>query len=473
MAEPVPTAATRRSWGEAFRVYAHPRVIGMLFLGFSAGLPFLLVFTTLQFWLAESGYDPATIAFFSWIGITYSIKVFWAPVVDRTPLPVLTRRLGRRRGWMLLAMLGIAAGLMGMAVADPREDLAVLALCALVVAFSSATQDVALDAYRIEAVAREIQGAMAATYQLGYRIAILAAGAGALYIAEYASWTAAYLTMAALTLVGIVTVLIVREPEAVAGRDVWKREARVVDFLARSGEMPPRLRAATAWFIGAVVCPFVDFFARKGSLAILILIFIGLFRISDITMGSVATKFYFDLGFSKTDVANVTKIFGLAMTILGAFLGGALVARFGVMRPLVLAAVLLSTTTLLFALLAVIGPDIWMLTVVISADNITGGLAGSVFIAYLSSLTSAAYTATQYALFSSLMTLPGKVIGGFSGLVAESLGLVVGADGRVLNPEAYWAFFVYGSAVGIPSILLSLYLLRLARRPPAEPDGGS
>ncbi|MEE9250703.1 MAG: MFS transporter, partial [Alphaproteobacteria bacterium] len=192
-----------RSWRESLAVYRHPRVVGMMFLGFSAGLPFLLVFTTLQFWLAESGYDPATIAFFSWIGITYSIKFFWAPVVDRMKLPVLTARLGKRRSWMLLAMLGIAAGLIGMAMTDPRQDLTAMALLALVVAFSSATQDVALDAYRIEAVAKDIQGAMAATYQLGYRIAILCAGAGALYVAEFGSWTAAYLIMAALTLVGI------------------------------------------------------------------------------------------------------------------------------------------------------------------------------------------------------------------------------------------------------------------------------
>ncbi len=459
-----------RSWRESVAIYLRPRVVGMLFLGFSAGLPFLLVFTTLQFWLAESGYDPAMIAFFSWIGITYSIKFFWAPVVDRTKLPVLTARLGKRRSWMLLAMLGIAAGLIGMAMTDPRQDLTAMALLALVVAFSSATQDVALDAYRIEAVAKDVQGAMAATYQLGYRIAILCAGAGALYVAEFGSWTAAYLIMAALTLVGIATVLIIREPEHARDAGAWAREDRVVAYVERSAHLRPRWRAAAAWFIGAVVCPFVDFFARKGALALVVLIFIGVFRISDITMGSMATKFYFDLGFTKTDIANVTKIFGLFMTIFGAFLGGTLVVRFGIMRPLVLAAFLIASTNLLFALLAVTGDDLYMLAVVISADNITGGLAGSVFIAYLSSLTSANYTATQYALFSSLMTLPGKVIGGFSGLVAEGLGLVVGADGRVLNPAGYADFFVYVAVIGIPSILLAIYLLRQASRDtPAGP----
>ncbi len=467
----VPSVSSLTSWSEALRVYLRPRVIGMLFLGFSAGLPFLLVFTTLQFWLAESGYDPATIAFFSWIGITYSIKVFWAPVVDRTPLPVLTRRMGKRRSWMLLAMLGIAAGLVGMALTDPREDLTAMVLFALVVAFSSATQDVALDAYRIEAVHRDVQGAMAATYVLGYRIALLVAGAGALYIAEFASWTTAYLVTAALTTVGIVTVLIVREPEHRRDADAWRREERVVAFLEGTAKMPAWWRAVSAWFIGAVICPFVDFFARKEALAVVILIFICLFRISDITMGSMATKFYFDLGFTKTEYANVTKIFGFAMTIFGAFFGGVLVMRYGIMRPLVLAAFLIASTNLLFALLALTGHDIVMLAAVIIADNITGGLAGSVFIAYLSSLTSTTYTATQYALFSSLMTLPGKFIGGFSGLIAEQLGLQVAADGSVLNPDAYAYFFVYAAVIGIPSVLLAFYLLRVERARAAAPQG--
>ncbi|HVO14249.1 MAG TPA: MFS transporter [Alphaproteobacteria bacterium] len=451
----------RKSWREAVAAYLHARVIGMLFLGFSAGLPFLLVFTTFQFWLAESGYDPKTIAFVTWIGIAYSIKVFWAPVVDRLRLPYLTRRLGRRRSWLLVAMIGIAVGLAGMAATDPKVDLGTMALFALLVAFSSATQDIALDAYRIEAVDRDLQGAMAATYQLGYRLAVLMAGAGALYIAEYASWFAAYATMASLTAVGIVTVLIVREPDVVRDTEAYKREARVVAFLEKSHAMPALLRGAIAWFIGAVVCPFLDFFARKGSVAIVILIFITLFRVSDITLGSMATKFYFDVGFTKTEVANVTKIFGFFMTIAGAFTGGTLVARFGIMRPMLAAGILISVGSLSFALLALAGHDLGLLTFVISLDNFAGGIAGSVFIAYLSSLTSAQYTATQYALFSSLMTLTGKIIGGFSGVVAENLGLVV-QGGKVLNVEAYANFFVYSAAVGIPAILLILYLMRVA-----------
>ncbi|MGE0736016.1 MAG: AmpG family muropeptide MFS transporter [Alphaproteobacteria bacterium] len=466
-------APAKRSWGQALATYARGRVVGMLFLGFSAGLPFLLVFSTLQFWLAEAGYDPKTIAFATWIGLTYSIKVFWAPVIDRVRLPMLTARMGRRRSWMLLAMLGIATGLVGMALTDPKQNLAVMALFALLVAFSSATQDVALDAYRIEAVDQDLQGAMAAMYQLGYRLAVLVAGAGALYFAQWASWTTSYLIMAACTLVGIVTIFLVREPEVTRDDTAHQREARVVAFVARNPSMNPRLRAAIAWFLGAVVCPFVDFFSRQGSIAIVILIFITLFRLSDITLGSMATKFYFDLGFTKTEVADVVKIFGFFATIAGAFAGGIAVARFGIMRPMVVAAVLISAGNLLFAWLAGIGHSLPMLATVISADNFAGGFAGSAFIAYLSSLTSAAYTATQYALFSSLMTFTGKIVGGFSGWIAESLGLVV-QGGKVLNPAAYANFFIYSAAVGIPSIGLALYLawrMRAAERMRAPQAG--
>lgn len=449
----------RRDWGDALGIYLHGRVLAMLFLGFSAGLPFLLVFSTLSAWLREAEVTRTTIGFFSWVGITYSIKFFWAPVVDRLPLPYLTRRLGRRRSWMLVAMAGIAAGLLGMASVDPAQNLTAMALFALLVAFSSATQDVAIDAYRIEAVDSALQGAMAATYQLGYRIALLAAGAGVLYAADLAGWPFSYRGMAALTLVGIATVLVIAEPVAARDDSAIQREARVVRFIARSAHMPARRRAAMAWFIGAVVCPFVDFFARNGAMAVLILLFVSLFRLSDITMGVMAYPFYIDLGFSKSEIATVVKLFGFFATVLGAFLGGVLVARYGVMGPLLLGAVLIAATNLLFAGLAAIGRDLTFLTLVISADNMTGGFAGTVFIAYLSSLTNTAYTATQYALFSSLMTLPGKLLGGASGAIVDAYG--------------YVEFFIYAAVVGLPAILLALVLTTRAARPPAPPDATS
>jgi len=434
------------SWREAFAVYLHRRVLAMLFLGFSAGLPFLLVFSTLSAWLRDLGVTRTAIGFFAWVGITYSIKVIWAPVVDRMPIPLLTRALGKRRSWMLTAQLGIAAGLLGMAFTDPTTDLVQVAVFALLVAFSSATQDISIDAYRIEAVVKERQAAMAATYILGYRLALLVAGAGALYIATYASWPNAYFSMAALTLIGMATALAVSEPVHHKDSQNVMFEQRVISFMSRSASLPDWLRSAIAWVIGAVICPFADFFTRNGWWAVVILIFIGVFRLSDLVMGIMANPFYLDLGFTKTEIANIAKIFGFLMSVAGSFLGGAMVIRYGIMRPLLLGAVMVAATNLLFAVMAMTGPDKFWLAAVISADNISAGLSNAVFIAYLSSLTNQAYTATQYALFSSFMTLPGKVISGFSGVIVDGFG--------------YVSFFVYASAIGIPAILLVLVLMR-------------
>lgn len=427
-------------------MYRQPRVLGMIFLGFSAGLPFLLVFSTLSAWLTDAGFSRTLIGYFSWVGITYSIKVFWAPVIDRLPLPFLTRLLGKRRSWMLLAQIGIGLGLSGMALSDIQTDITQIALFALFVAFASATQDITVDAYRIEAVEKDLQGAMAATYVFGYRVALLAAGAGAFYLAEFSSWPVAYLWMAALMLVGVATTLVITEPKVVDSAVSRQLEARVETLLGihNPGRTLPARFAA--WFSDAVVSPFVDFFSRNGRFALIILALIGLYKVSDITMGVMANPFYLDLGFSKTQIADVTKIFGFFMTIAGAALGGSLVVRYGIMRPLLLGAVMVAMTNLLFALLAVTVPDIRLLVLVISADNLSGGIATSVFIAYLSSLTNTAYTATQYALFSSLMTLPAKLLGGFSGVIVDGYG--------------YPWFFIYASASGIPAILLVIYLIR-------------
>ena len=431
------------SWRESLLVYTKPRVIGMLFLGFSAGLPFLLVFSTLSAWLSDANVSKATIGFFSWIGITYSIKVFWAPVIDRLPLPFLTRRLGKRRSWMLVAQIGIACGLLGMASINPTEDLQTIALFGLLVAFSSATQDVALDAYRIEAMDKEYQGAMSAIYIFGYRLALLVAGAGSFYIAEYVDWPAAYIVMALLMAVGMITVLIIREPEHVISDVTREQEAQTAAVFDGSPSRPTWHRIKE-WFSSAVVSPFVDFIKRYGKFAILILIFVGIYRISDITMGVMANPFYLDMGYSKVEIANIGKIFGFFMSMFGALVGGVLVVRYGIHRPLVLGAILVAVTNLLFAYLATLGPDLVWLSIVISADNFSGGLAGSAFIAFLSSLTNSAYTATQYALFSSIMTLPAKILGGFSGVIVEGYG--------------YEWFFSYAAVLGIPAIIVALYL---------------
>lgn len=442
--------AQRPSWSEAIAVYRQPRVITMLFLGFAAGLPLLLVFSTLSAWLRDMEVSRSAIGFFGWVGITYSIKVFWAPIVDRVPLPWLTAALGKRRSWILLGQFGIMLGLLGMALVDAQNNLMAVALMALVVAFSSSTQDIAIDALRIEAAEPEYQGAMSATYILGYRVAMLVAGAGALYIAQYAepmvgkaeAWQWSYAAMASLMLVGVVTVLVIGEPSEPNVEHLG--DELVEELLHRKARSKPE--RAAVWFASAVVAPFVDFFKRNGRFALVILLFIGMFRLSDIVMGIMANPFYLDLGFSKAEIASIGKLFGFFMTIAGSFLGGLMVVRYGINRPLLAGATMVALTNLLFAHLATVGPDINWLAVVISADNLSGGFSNAVLIAYLSSLTNRAYTATQYALFSSLMTLPGKFTSGFSGLIVDGAG--------------YHFFFTYAAVMGIPAILLAFYLLR-------------
>jgi len=435
---------TEHTWKQSFSAYSRPRVLGMSFLGFSAGLPFLLVFSTLSAWLRDSGVTLSVIGFFSWVGVTYSIKVLWAPVVDRLPLPFLTRLLGKRRSWMLLAQVGISAGLMVLAELDPLAQIEWIAVTAVGIAFCSATQDIVIDAYRIEAVQPEYQAAMAAMYVFGYRVALLVSGAGAFYVADFIGWNAAYSAMALCMFVGITTTLVIHEPKHSTNKIASAVERQVenaLGVLVKKGF----LSRLSRWFSDAVVSPFAEFFIRSGKLGIWILALIAFYKMSDITMGVMANPFYLDLGFSKKEIADISKIFGFFMTILGASLGGVLVLRYGLMKPLLLGAVLVAVTNLLFVLLAVSDPNLQLLAVVISADNLSGGIATAVFIAYLSSLTNSAYTATQYALFSSLMTLPAKLLGGLSGIIVDGYG--------------YSAFFLYASLAGLPAIVLVCVLM--------------
>jgi len=432
----------RHSWQEAFAVYLKPRVIAMFFLGFSAGLPFLLVFSTLTLWLKDEGVSKSMIGFFAWVGITYSIKFFWAPVIDRINLPVLGNKLGHRRSWMLVAMLGIAGGLFFMSTLSPKESLTVVALAAVWVAFSSATQDIVIDAYRIEAMQAEYQAAMAGAYQAGWRVgASLVGSALALYVAQLYSWHLAYVAMGCFAFVGIVTVFLISEPERVITQQTIANEQRVIDYIEKSRK-PNKF---IAWFIGAVICPFADFFKRNGKFALAILLFIGLYRVSDIALAIMANPFYADMGFSKIEIANVTKIYGLLMTLAGALIGGVIVVRYDILKPMLAGAIMVAITNLLFATMVSKGHDLAWFTLIVSADNFSGGFAASTFIAYLSSLTNTAYTATQYALFSSLMTLPAKLISGFSGVIVDSAG--------------YTTFFIYTASLGAPAILMVLWFI--------------
>ncbi len=447
---PAPTGsnpAVKKPWRDIWKVYAEAATLRMLLLGFSAGLPLLLVFGTLSFWLREAGIDRTTIGYLSWVGLAYGFKWVWAPLVDRLPIPILTRLLGRRRSWLLLAQLTIICALVGMALTDPRVALTPVVWCALAVAFGSATQDIALDAYRIESADTQRQAALAAAYQTGYRMAMIWAGAGALWIAARAevpnaalyqqgAWQTAYLAMAASMLLGVATVLLSPEPAARA----WTPSRNVSE-----------------WLKGALVEPFADFLRRYGKQALLILALIAIYRISDVVMGIMANPFYVDMGYTKDEVAAVTKIYGVIMTLAGAFVGGAMAMRFGVMKVLMLGAVLSAGSNLLFAWLGSRGHDVNALIFVISADNLSSGIASAAFIAYLSSLTNINYSATQYALFSSMMLLLPKFLAGYSGKYVDTFG--------------YSHFFTATALLGVP-VLVLVWLASKTQNSAAQKDQG-
>jgi PAT family beta-lactamase induction signal transducer AmpG len=410
----------------------------MFFLGFSAGLPLLLVLGTLGFWLREAGIDRSTIGYLSWVALFYAGKWLWAPLVDRVPILFLTKRLGRRRGWLLFAQALIIFGLIGMATTDPKQNLEPIVWFALLVAFGSATQDIALDAFRIESAKAQYQAALAASYQTGYRLAMIWAGAGALWLAARAetttgvylaeAWQFAYLCMALSIGVGVVTTLLSPEPQSV---------------------LLPKARSAGQWLQQTLIQPFADFIGRYRWQAFLILGLIAIYRISDVVMGIMANPFYVDMGYTKDEVAAITKVFGVIMTLLGAFLGGLLTMRFGVMRVLFLGGVLSAASNLLFAWLSTRGHDLNGLVWVISADNLSSGIASAAFIAYLSSLTNVQYSATQYALFSSMMLLLPKWFAGFSGAYVDTFG--------------YEHFFIATSLIGIPVLILITLAIRFEK----------
>jgi MFS transporter, PAT family, beta-lactamase induction signal transducer AmpG len=433
------------SWLASWRIYLQPASLRMLFLGFAAGLPLLLVLGTLSFRLREAGIDRSTIGYLSWVGLAYAFKWVWAPLVDRMPIPYFTRQLGRRRSWLLLAQFMVIIGVVGMAISDPRQTLGPVVWCALLVAVGSATQDIALDAFRIESAEPTQQAALAASYQTGYRLAMIWAGAGVLWVAAWvqgdnsagyvqAAWQAAYLVMAASMAVGLFTVLISKEPI--------------------QAELPPA-RNAKEWLQGALVEPFADFLKRYRWQAVLILSLIAVYRISDVVMGIMANPFYVDMGYTKAEVASVTKVYGVLMTLFGAFVGGVMALRWGVMRILMLGAILSALSNLLFAWLSGHGHDVHALILVVSADNLASGIASAAFIAYLSSLTNIQYSATQYALLSSMMLLLPKFIAGFSG--------------DFVNAYGYANFFNATALLGMPVLILVALAWRFQAKesPPA------
>lgn len=497
------------SWTENLKQFLKPSVITMLFFGFSAGLPILLIFSSLSLWLREAGVERSAVTFFSWAALGYSFKFVWAPLVDKLPLPLLHRLLGRRRSWILLSQLGIIASICWMAMTDPQAStahLTYMAMAAVLLGFSSATQDISIDAFRIESDSTEMQALLSSTYIGGYRIGMIVAGAGALFLASalgstkesysYSAWMWTYFGMAASMLIGVATTLSVTEPKLNAEKKSYEYTTKdyfrffalflivattFVAFFYFSKDLSASSKAALGeWLgkglggflveslrmlmaitvaslsailllkVGAVnrgmvnetyVEPVRDFFVRYGSqVAVLLLMLVGIYRISDIVLGVISNVFYQDLGFTKDQIAGIVKTFGLIMTLLGGFLGGLLTVRYGVMRILWWGAALSAGTNILFMILANLGNNVLMLYVVISADNLSGGLASAAFIAFLSSLTNIKFTAVQYAVFSSLMTLLPKVLGGYSGSMVDELG--------------YSTFFLITTVMGVPVLYL-------------------
>ncbi len=424
-------------WREAVSVYWERRLIIIFLMGFASGLPFLLSAATLSIWLTEAGVSLTAIGLFALVGTPYNLKFVWAPLIDRVPLPWLSIRLGRRRAWMILIQLGLMASIIALGLSRPASSPAVTAFLALCVAFFSASQDIVIDAYRIEILDEDQQGAGAAMTQAGYRFGLLASGAGALYLATYMAWSQVYAVMAALLLVGFVTALCAPAPKE---------------------ERAPANAAAGPrhWLRATIVEPFVEFFQRNNpGVALVILTFILLYKFGDAFAGVMANPFYIKVGFSKMEIANVSKIFGVIATLSGVFAGGLIVKRYGILRSLLYCGLLQMLSNLMFAAQATIGADVRFLFLTIGIENLSGGMGSAAFVAYLSVLCNTAYTGTQYALFTSFMAFGRTWLSASSGWIADQTDWVT--------------FFVISTFVAVPGLLL---LLGMMRRLPMQVQAG-
>ncbi|WP_425450166.1 AmpG family muropeptide MFS transporter [Virgifigura deserti] len=433
------TTAPGKTWLDAASVYRDRRMLIVLLMGFASGLPLLLTLSTLSIWLTEEGVTLTTIGLFALVGTPYAFKFLWAPLIDRAPIPLLTRALGRRRSWMLTIQAALIGSILFLGATRPAEAPLWTALAALLVSFFSASQDIVIDAYRIEILEEHQQGAGAAVTQFGYRIGLLASGAGALFLAAEVSWFWVYAAMAALMLIGLATALLSPEP---------RREA--------TSQEPGR--GPVAVLREAVIEPFAEFFTRRGVReALLVLAFILLYKFGDAFAGVMANPFYVQIGFTKAEIASVSKIFGLVATLLGVFIGGAIVGRYGVLQALLICGILQMVSNLMFAVQAAAGADLGLLTLTIGIENLSGGMGSAAFVAYLSVLCNVAYTATQYALFSSFMAFGRTLLSSSSGWVADNVDWV--------------SFFVISTVVAIPGLLLLLWMMRRfpGTRPLAQP----
>lgn len=442
------TARMRHNWRDVLAACRQPRVLAMLALGFAAGLPFLLTGNTLGAWLRDSGTELAAIGFVSWVGLAYSFKFVWAPALDAIQLPLLGR-LGKRRSWIILAQAGVIAGLVAMTTIGPEGGLVLFGAFALLVAISSATQDIAIDAWRIE-VSRSAEelGLMSASYQLGYRAALLVTNAFIFNIAARTGWEFSFGLMAALMCMGIAAALFAAEPRT--------EDSAVARSSSRSG--PVSALWTRRGLYDALAGPFVVFFRTHGTKALLLLAAISLYRLPDFIMGPMVNPFYTDLGLSLDAIGAMRAGVGLWATVLGVAAGGFCAVRLGFVRTLVIGAFLAPASNLGLTLMALSGPDLGVFAAALTLENFSEGFAGTALIAWMSSLTTFGYVATQYALLSSFYTILGKILKGLSGLAVEGLGRVM-----ELIP-AYGVFFAFTAAIGLPSVLVTIWAARVHAR---------
>jgi len=438
-----------RAWVDALAVFRDRRVLAMVFLGFGSGLPFGALAEPLSAWLTEAGLGKAEIGLFALVSLPYSLKFLFAPFIDRLPLPLLGRLFGRRRGWALAAQALLIGALAGLGMTNPAFDPWWTAAFAVAVAFASATQDTVVDAYRVEILEARAQAAGAATATFGWRLGQVGAGAGGLIMGDLLPWTVVFYVIAAAILVAVIAILLNPEPRASAGAQSRVLEARAEAWLARGPRMPRPLAVMAAWMWAACVCPFLEFAGRRGWIAVLL--FILLYKLGDAVLGVMKVPFFLEIGFTKTDIAEIAKLFGFVATVAGGLIGGVVVARLGIMRGLLVCGVAMGLSNLVFVLQAWAGNDISVLAFTVTVENVTTGMGMTAFVAYMSSLCNVAYTATQYALLTSLMAMGRTVLASGAGWLAEQV--------------SWPTFFVITTAAALPGLLLLLLLMHRYRTP--------
>ena len=427
--------------------YNDRRVFIMAFIGFSCGIPLFLTASTLSLWLSQVGVSYTKIGLISWVAFPYTIKFMWSPFIDRLKIPFLAKMLGRRRSWLFISQLALVVSILALSQTNPAENLTLTALFAICVTFSAATQDVTMLAYQVERLGKKQYGAGEAMGIFGYRMGMLLSGAGALYFAEFFTWNEVYELMALFVMVGIATTLFIKEPNPIINEEVKRKETEAENYLHAHPKLSPKIASTLSWFYGAVVCPFSNFIVKKGWwVSLLLMLF---YKLGDNLVGNMTNIFLMEVGYSKSEIASVSKIFGMAASILGGFIGGYLIARIGVIKALFITAAIHGCAMLLFVVIANTGYDLDLLYLTIGIEHITAGMRTTALFVFQMTLVTPAYAATQFALLTSIVHFGRVFMASFSGILVENLG--------------WSSFFTVASAATIVSLLLVLLFAKIKR----------